>query len=59
MRLQNETPSEMVQQYYSLPFETYQLELWQNLVLGALIGAAIAFAVTFLILAINQQEQDQ
>lgn len=57
MRLGNETPSAMVQEYYSLPFDAYQTDLWQHLVLGALIGAGLAFIVCFALLVAAQSVQ--
>lgn len=54
MRLTNETPSAMMQEAYSIPYDAYQLDLWQHLILGVLIGAGLAFMVAFALLAANQ-----
>ena len=57
MRLSNETPSTMVEQYYSLPYDAYQTDLWQHLVLGSFIGAGLAFIVCFALLVAAQTVQ--
>lgn len=45
MRLANEQPSAMVQQAVSLLYDDYQLELWQHLMAGVVIGAGLALIV--------------
>jgi hypothetical protein len=50
MTLSNETPSAMLQEAYSIPYEAYQSDLLVNFILGGLIGAALAFLVAFVLL---------
>jgi hypothetical protein len=57
MTLSNETPSQMVSQAYSIPYDAYQSDLLVNFILGGLIGAALAFLVALAIIAINEQVQ--
>lgn len=56
MRLANETPSAMVQQAYSIPYDAYQSDLLVNFILGGLIGAALAFLVAFILLMFTAGE---
>ena len=56
LALANEPPSAMVQQAHSIPYDAYQVELWQHLMVGTVFGALIALAVVFALLASAQVE---
>jgi len=57
MKLNTETPSAMLQEAFHIPYDAYQLDLWQHLILGVLIGAGLAFMVAFALLAAHQVQQ--
>ena len=52
MRLDQETPSAMMREAFSIPYDAYQLDLWQHLVAGTAIGAALALAVVFVAMGV-------
>ena len=56
LALADEPPSAMVQQAYSIPYDAYQVELWQHLMIGTVCGAMIALAVVFALLASGPQK---
>lgn len=56
MQLSNETPSDLVSQAYSIPFDAYQSDLLVNFILGGLIGAALAFLVAFILLMFTARQ---
>ncbi len=56
LALVDEPPSAMLQQAYSIPYDAYQLELWQHLMIGTVCGAVIALAVEFILLASGRQK---
>ena len=39
LALADEPPSAMVQQAFSIPYDAYQVELWQHLMIGTVCGA--------------------
>lgn len=58
LALADEPPSAMVQQAFSIPYDAYQVELWQHLMIGTICGAAIALAAVFALLASRQMERN-